>query len=335
MVLSVRDLVRQIPAEWQENVKHRAAARLRRASSTRSATPSAASRIATWFWGVQEIPDILDRWGQRPAAASGSTWSRCRRRAARPTLLWQRFSQAFGLDGLDLDLEAERANPSLGVPETALLRRINRTANRSCRPARLPAAGARAARPPDAVAAHRARRGSRCRRTLHPWVQRAVGVVGRGDRAPRVRRGRRPRRPGRRAAGRRTYADPDQPDERQVAAAALDAITALLLENAPAARDEEERLPAELADAHGALERAYLRPTYRLAREDRCGGCEGSRARAAGCSASTGGRGAGARGRRSGRSARSTKPSAPSPTTPPTTGTRRPTSWPAACRRPG
>ena len=29
VVLSVRDLVRQIPAEWQENVKHRARAQLR------------------------------------------------------------------------------------------------------------------------------------------------------------------------------------------------------------------------------------------------------------------------------------------------------------------
>jgi len=59
------------------------------------------------------------------------------------------------------------------------------------------------------------------------------------------------------------YADPDRPSERQVADAAVDAIKALLLENARVRR-EEERLHAELQEAHLALERSYLRPTYRL-----------------------------------------------------------------------
>src|SRR3546814_17250244 len=39
--------------------------------------------------------------------------------------LWRRFSRTFGLDYLPLDLTAERENPSLGVPETSLLRTIN------------------------------------------------------------------------------------------------------------------------------------------------------------------------------------------------------------------
>ena len=88
-----------------------------------------------------------------------------------PDLLWKRFSTAFGLDGLDLDLEAERVNPSLGVPEIALIRRINRRAptrsctrpttgrwsascsrTRRCRSART---SPRLALPPD----------------VHPWVQ--------------------------------------------------------------------------------------------------------------------------------------------------------------------
>ena len=127
LVLSVRDLVRQIPAEWQENVKHRSTvsyeeflAQLR--------DPARSGRIASWFWGVQEIPDILDRWGHElppehvhlvTVPAPGGP----------PDLLWQRFSAVLGLDGLELDRETERANPSLGVPETALLRRINKAAN--------------------------------------------------------------------------------------------------------------------------------------------------------------------------------------------------------------
>ena len=62
LVLSVRDLVRQIPAEWQENVKHRAALSYGNFLN-QIQDPRREGRIPTWFWGVQEIPDILDRWG--------------------------------------------------------------------------------------------------------------------------------------------------------------------------------------------------------------------------------------------------------------------------------
>ena len=60
-----------------------------------------------------------------------------------------------------------------------------------------------------------------------------------------------------------TYADPDSPSERAVAGAAVDAIKALLLENARL-RGEEARLDGELAATRAELERAYLRPSYLL-----------------------------------------------------------------------
>ncbi|MGB0100177.1 MAG: hypothetical protein WBP61_07830, partial [Nocardioides sp.] len=59
-----------------------------------------------------------------------------------------------------------------------------------------------------------------------------------------------------------TYADPDHPSEKQVAAAAVDAVTALLLESARQ-RHTEEQLRRELDETRTALERSYLRPTYR------------------------------------------------------------------------
>jgi hypothetical protein len=52
LVLSVRDLVRQIPAEWQENVKHRAQLRYG-AFLDQIRDPDRATRIGAWFWGVQ------------------------------------------------------------------------------------------------------------------------------------------------------------------------------------------------------------------------------------------------------------------------------------------
>ena len=259
LVLSVRDLVRQIPAEWQENVKHRSTityeeflAQLR--------DPERKGRIATWFWGVQEVPDILDRWGHDippehihlvtvppPGGA--------------PDLLWKRFSSVLGLDGIDLELEAERANPSLGVPETALVRRINKAVNPVLDPpdyrplvrellahqtlsrrTRTP----RLALPPD----------------LHEWARdlgerwseevrrRGYDVV--GDLAA-LEPGPPPEH----------WADPDSPRESQVSGAAVEAIRALLVENARM-RAEEERLRRELHEARVALDRSFLRPSYQL-----------------------------------------------------------------------
>ena len=261
LVLSVRDLVRQIPAEWQENVKHRAQLSYG-AFLDQIRDPERATRIGAWFWGVQEIPEILDRWGQElpPQQVHLVTVPPP---GGAPELLWKRFSQAFGLDGIDLDLEGERHNPSLGVPETTLLRRINRKANAELAPGDY--------RPlVRELLAHQtlSRRTSSPRLALppelHPWVQElsaswiaeiearrydVVGDLGDLVGAPPVSE----------------YADPDRPRERQVAAAGVDAITALLLDNARLRRDEE-RLHTELADVRGALERAHATPSYRVRR---------------------------------------------------------------------
>jgi hypothetical protein len=258
VVLSVRDLVRQIPAEWQENVKHRRTVKY--ASFLQQIQdPDRKGRLATWFWGVQEIPDILDRWGAEidPSRIHLVTVPRP---GAPSTLLWERFSQAFGLDRVQLDLHAERSNPSLGVPETALVRRINKVANDLVEPADY--------RPlVRELLAHQtlSQRSGSPRLALPPavwtwadelsqaWVdelrRRGYDVIGDLDELlpePATT----------------AYADPDRPDEAQVAAAGLDAITALLVEGARQ-RATEEELRAELREAHLALERSYLRPTYR------------------------------------------------------------------------
>jgi hypothetical protein len=58
------------------------------------------------------------------------------------------------------------------------------------------------------------------------------------------------------------YADPDHPDEALVAGAAVDALRAVLLDHAQLQRELAQR-DAELRDTQRALEKAYLRPTYR------------------------------------------------------------------------
>jgi len=259
VVLSVRDLVRQIPAEWQENVKHRTTLPFGDfLDQIRS--PDRAGRIAPWFWAVQEIPDILDRWaGDLPpdhvhlvtVPPAGSDQG----------LLWKRFEEAFGLAGLDLDLTVDRANPSLGVPETTLIRLINETANREVPPADYRPLvrellahqtlsqrreSPRLALPPDAHAW--------ARDLSAQWVEeirrRGYQVVGDLDELLGT-----PEPP--------AYADPDAAADEAVVDAALDAIKALLLDDMEQRR-EIERLHGELADSRAALDRSYLRPSYKL-----------------------------------------------------------------------
>jgi hypothetical protein len=261
LVLSVRDLVRQIPAEWQENVKHRSSITYAKFLEV-IRDPSREHRIGSWFWGVQEIPDILARWGATIPAERVHLVTVPPPGSPRDEL-WRRFSGAFGLDGLHLDLTPERANPSLGVPETALLRRINRHVTKVVDPGDYRPTvrellahqtlsqrvrSARLGLPPD----------------VHAWAQelsrawvaeverRGYDVVGDLDDLLGAPHG--------------SWADPDEVPAEQLLPPALDAIRALVIE-AARLRDVEARLAGELDETRRELERSYLRPTYRLRRK--------------------------------------------------------------------
>ena len=127
VVLSARDLVRQIPAEWQENVKHRRTVTFGQFLD-KITDPRRAGALASWFWGVQEVPDVLDRWGSTLPPEQVHLITVPKPGAPRD-LLWQRFASVLGLDAAALAPETTRANPSMGVPETALVRRINERVN--------------------------------------------------------------------------------------------------------------------------------------------------------------------------------------------------------------
>jgi hypothetical protein len=119
VVLTARDLVRQVPAEWQEHVKHRSTATFDEfMADLRREDP------ATWFWQVQDVADVLRRWG--------SSLPRSRVHvvtvppADRPgTLLWERFAGLVGLDPSTFGTSGQRANTSLGYEQAELLRRVN------------------------------------------------------------------------------------------------------------------------------------------------------------------------------------------------------------------
>ena len=266
VVLSARDLVRQIPAEWQENVKHRRTVAYRDFLDAIT-DPARTGQLASWFWGVQEVPDILDRWGgtlppervhlvtvPAPGADRG--------------LLWQRFAAVLGLDAGELAPDTSRVNASLGVPETALVRRLNEQVNHGV------LVGEDYRRFVRELLAHRtlSQRAGSPRLGLpadvrawavelsQAWVEdlatRGYDVVGSlDDLVPD------PADPG-------DFADPDHPDEEAVADAATQAVVTLL-EEVARLHGSEARLQHELAGAWEELERSrgpWFRVKRRLVR---------------------------------------------------------------------
>jgi hypothetical protein len=119
VVLTVRDLVRQIPAEWQEHVKHRSVQPFERfIARVEQQDPG------DWFWQVQDYPAVASRWG-RSLPGSRVHIVTVPPRGSPPAILWRRFAGLVGLDADAFDLTAPRANESLGMEQAELLRRLN------------------------------------------------------------------------------------------------------------------------------------------------------------------------------------------------------------------
>jgi hypothetical protein len=271
VVLSARDLVRQIPAEWQENVKHRRTVAYRDFLD-KITDPARPGALASWFWGVQEIPDILARWGGGLPPERVHLVTVPKPGAPRD-LLWQRFERVLGLEGM-LDESAltdarRRANPSLGANETALIRRVNERVNdgvlvgddyrrlvRELLAHRTLSQRRRSARLglPDDVRAWAVE-------LSEAWID-ELGEQGydvAGDLEDL-----RPDPLGTEAL----FVDPDHPDEDAVADAALDSIVTLLSEVATL-QGSERRLGQELAETRAELDRArglWFRVRRRLVR---------------------------------------------------------------------
>ena len=121
IVLTVRDLARQLPAEWQERIKHRSQLDF---PSFMEQASDPSSTVFQRLWAAQDYVGIVERWGSSlppgqvhvvTVPASG----------APKGLLWERFSGVLGLDPSRYDLEVPRENTSIGHEQAVLLRRIN------------------------------------------------------------------------------------------------------------------------------------------------------------------------------------------------------------------
>jgi hypothetical protein len=123
LVYSARDIARQIPAEWQEGVKHQR--KLGFGGFLNQVQSAKRTKPTLWFWRVQSLPDVLSRWtrGLPPERVHLVTVPQA---GAPRDLLWERYCRVFGIDPAWAPEESERDNVSIGAAETFLLRRLNR-----------------------------------------------------------------------------------------------------------------------------------------------------------------------------------------------------------------
>lgn len=258
VVLSARDLARQLPAEWQENIKHRRTIGYA-AFLDAVRDPLRREEIAQWFWSVQELPDILERWGGALPPEQVHVVTVPRPGAPR-TLLWERFAGTLGVDPQRYPLGEDRANASLGVAESALVRRLNRLLAGSL-PNNHYRQFVREGLVHQGLGVRRESAQLRLPPETHAWAAdlserwiaeltaREYDVVGdiadlRPDPPPAV------------------YADPDHPDEGEVAAAAVRALAASVTESARL-REVEIELHAVIEDLMGQLDAAHSTRIYK------------------------------------------------------------------------
>lgn len=115
VVYSARDQARQIPAAWQESIKQG------RTWSYRQFCKRVVKR-KSWFAHAFDLPTVLAGWGEGLAPEQVHVVTVPHTRG---TELWERYCSVFGIDPAWAPRDSEAHNTSLGVPETAMLRRLN------------------------------------------------------------------------------------------------------------------------------------------------------------------------------------------------------------------
>ena len=134
VVLTVRDTCAVLPALWQTHCSNGGTATwsaFARSSRFGALGPAPVAPLigqgARLFRHALDIPAMLERWSVPPerlhvvtVPASGSS----------PTVLWERFAAAIGLEPTVATRQPSARNPSLGYASADLMRRLNRELGR-------------------------------------------------------------------------------------------------------------------------------------------------------------------------------------------------------------
>lgn len=127
IVYTARDLLRQLPAVWQESIKNRSTLTfaeyvdlIKGKERARARTHVAERRI----WRAQNAEWVLGKWADVVAPERIHVVTVPPKGASR-TLLWERFASALGLAPEGYDLDTGGSNVSLDAVEASVLRRLN------------------------------------------------------------------------------------------------------------------------------------------------------------------------------------------------------------------
>ncbi|GAA4383005.1 sulfotransferase family protein [Tsukamurella soli] len=120
IVVTARDLGRQIPSAWQEDVKNQQTATFDEFLATTAESEGGPNT----FWEFQDLPRVLDTW------AGGLPADRVHVVTVPPAggprdELWRRFTATVGLDADALPATVPGSNAALSTAQIELLRRMN------------------------------------------------------------------------------------------------------------------------------------------------------------------------------------------------------------------
>ncbi|MGH3507447.1 MAG: hypothetical protein ACRDO2_09610 [Nocardioidaceae bacterium] len=123
VIVTARDLGRQIPAVWQERIKNRSGQAYEDFLDEVLSSKRGKDKRGD-FWLPQWLPGLLERW----SAAVGPeqvTVVTVPPSGGDPHELWRRFAAAAALPDAPYNLQTQGANTSLGIVGAELLRRMN------------------------------------------------------------------------------------------------------------------------------------------------------------------------------------------------------------------
>ncbi len=124
LLYTARELSRQIPAAWQEDLKNRFTPTFDEFVTALRHPDQDKQGLGRMFWRMQDAPEVLARWTRNlpPTHVHVITVPK---EADPPDLLWRRFAAVVGIDPDQFDTSRAFTNTSLGAAEATFLRRLN------------------------------------------------------------------------------------------------------------------------------------------------------------------------------------------------------------------
>ena len=120
VIITARDFVRQVTAEWQQHVKGGVSRTLEEFIADIKKREE-----GLWFWKVQDLDAITRRWSS-VIPAERIHLVTVPKNSEDPELVWKRFCAVLGIDPVRVPPRNGQSNVSLGFPQTEALRLLNR-----------------------------------------------------------------------------------------------------------------------------------------------------------------------------------------------------------------